>query len=118
MMGNHPIMRSPRGNRRNWLAAMQFTITIPKLWSAWNRRARYKPYWTGMGSRRIVAESFGTNSDSRITTEIAITFPEWRGSNTVLEARRECRVLRQPLLLEITKAGETAPPFDIRGANR
>src|SRR5207302_11501282 len=37
---------------------------------------------------------------------MAITFPEWRGSNTVLEARREFRVLRQPVLLDVRKAAD------------
>src|SRR5205814_1620124 len=55
--------------------------------------------WTGIGSRRFIAELPLTNHDSPISTEMAITFPEWRGSNTVLEARREFRVFRQPVLL-------------------
>jgi beta-mannosidase len=54
--------------------------------------------WTGIGSRRFVAEK--REGDAAI----AITFPEWSGSNTVLQARREYRVLRQPLLLEVSKA--------------
>ncbi len=54
--------------------------------------------WTGIGSRRFIAEK------AEGDTEIAITFPLWRGPNTVLEARREARVWRQPLLLEVRKA--------------
>ena len=53
--------------------------------------------WTGIGTRRFVARK--DTGD----TELAITFPEWRGSNTVIEARCENRVLRQPLLLNVRK---------------
>src|SRR5262249_40952795 len=34
---------------------------------------------------------------------VAITFPQWNGSNTVLQARREYRVLRQPLIINVTR---------------
>jgi beta-mannosidase len=51
--------------------------------------------WHGIGSRRFIAEK----SDG--PTEIAITFPEWQGNNTVLEARKESRILRQPLLIQV-----------------
>src|SRR5439155_20250536 len=36
--------------------------------------------WTGIGSRRFIAESSPTNHDGRSTTWMAITFPEWQGS--------------------------------------
>jgi beta-mannosidase len=48
--------------------------------------------WTGIGSRRFTAEK--ASGEARI----AITFPDWDRGNTVLAARRENRVLRQPLL--------------------
>src|SRR6185369_9757571 len=54
--------------------------------------------WTGFGSRRFIARA------PQGPTEIGITFPLWSGSNTVLQARREYRVLRQPLLIEVTKS--------------
>ena len=54
--------------------------------------------WTGIGSRRFVAQKPSGPS------EIAITFPQWRGFNTVLQARREYRVLRQPLLITVNAA--------------
>jgi beta-mannosidase len=57
-------------------------------------------FWTGIGSRRFIAELPGPARDPR-SPQIAITFPQWAGSNTVLHARREYRVLRQPLLLEL-----------------
>lgn len=56
--------------------------------------------WTGVGSRRFVAR--GESG----ATEIALTFPQWDGSNTVLRARREYRVLKQPLLIEVGKPSE------------
>jgi len=56
--------------------------------------------WTGVGSRKFA----GQKPDGQ--TQIAITFPAWRGSNTVLEARREYRVLRQPLLLQFGRTAD------------
>jgi len=63
--------------------------------------------WTGIGSRRFIAEGPPTNPVTPVT-QIAITFPEWAGSNTVLQARREYRVLRQPLLIQV-EAGRGNP---------
>ena len=54
--------------------------------------------WTGVGSRRFIAQR------PEGLSEIAVTFPQWLGSNTVLQARREYRVLRQPLIIEVTKS--------------
>lgn len=56
--------------------------------------------WTGIGSRRFVARK--ANGD----TELALTFPEWRGIDTVLEARKENRMLRQPLLVHVNAGTE------------
>lgn len=66
--------------------------------------------WTGIGSRRFTAEKVLTSSQPMIDAAIALTFPQWRGSNTVLEARREFRVLRQPLLLQISKSAPNSKP--------
>jgi beta-mannosidase len=60
--------------------------------------------WTGIGSRRFIAQLPDAAKPPLPPTQLAITFPEWRGSNTVLEARREYRVLRQPLLVATEKA--------------
>ncbi len=49
--------------------------------------------WRGIGSRRFEASKSGG------ATEIAITFPEWKGDATVLEARREYRILKQPVIV-------------------
>jgi hypothetical protein len=69
--------------------------------------------WIGIGSRRFIAEKEPARPNPAakvvqskpwtICTELALTFPQWRGSNTVLEARREFRILRQPLLVQISK---------------
>lgn len=56
--------------------------------------------WQGAGSRRFVAEKEGGQ------TEIAVTFPAWAGAETVLEARRENRMLRQPVLVQVSPAAE------------
>ena len=58
--------------------------------------------WKGLGSRRFVAEK------DEGDTEIAITFPHWQGRETVLEARRENRILRQPLLVEVSPPEEAS----------
>ncbi len=50
--------------------------------------------WKGGCSRRLV----GSRTDMG-ETEIALTFPEWKGIETVLEARKENRLLRQPVLV-------------------
>ncbi len=57
--------------------------------------------WTGIGARRFVAETADGGE-----TEIALTFPQWNGPWTALQAWREDRVLRQPLLIEVSQASE------------
>jgi beta-mannosidase len=52
--------------------------------------------WTGACTRRLQAEVAAGPAS------IAITFPEWKGSETVLEARKENRLVRQPLLVQAT----------------
>jgi beta-mannosidase len=54
--------------------------------------------WTGAGTRRFIAEKAGGD------TEIAVTFPEWKGIETYLEARKENRLIRQPVLVRIQPA--------------
>ncbi|MBS1871849.1 MAG: hypothetical protein JSU00_01455 [Acidobacteria bacterium] len=56
--------------------------------------------WRGVGTRRFIAEKGAGEA------EIAVTFPAWAGSDTVLEARKEYRMLKQPLLVQVSKAGE------------
>jgi hypothetical protein len=55
--------------------------------------------WAGIGSAKFTADR------GEGETSIALTFPEWRGNNTVLEARKENRILRQPLLVGPTSVG-------------
>lgn len=52
--------------------------------------------WTGAGSRRVMGKKAAGASS------IAITFPQWKGIETVLEARKENRMLRQPVLVQVT----------------
>jgi beta-mannosidase len=59
--------------------------------------------WTGIGSRRFITQLPAGNLGGA-KAHVAITFPEWAGVNTVLQARREYRVLRQPLLVEVERA--------------
>lgn len=59
--------------------------------------------YTGAGTRKFEARAAGA-------PEIGITFPRWEGNGTLLEARREARMLRQPVLVEVRAAGETAEP--------
>ncbi|HVV71830.1 MAG TPA: hypothetical protein VHI52_10080, partial [Verrucomicrobiae bacterium] len=61
--------------------------------------------WTGVGSRRFVARL--DHSGDAAMTQVAISFPEWAGTNTVLQARRENRLLRQPLLLQVEAERES-----------
>ena len=59
--------------------------------------------WRGACSRRLIAEA----DDGPV--EIAVTFPSWRGGETVLEARREYRVLTQPVLVTVERAASPPP---------
>ncbi len=55
--------------------------------------------WKGVGTRRLVGEKAAG------AASIAITFPRWKGGETVLEARKENRILRQPVLAQVTPGG-------------
>ena len=57
-------------------------------------------HWRGAGTRRFIAEKATGEA------EIAITFPAWAGVDTVLEARKENRMLRQPVLVQVSAALE------------
>jgi beta-mannosidase len=67
--------------------------------------------WKDIGTRHILVEKFGSAS------EIALTFPRWAGDNTVLEARRENRILRQPLLVRVSDPLESGVSI-VRAAAR
>jgi beta-mannosidase len=60
--------------------------------------------WTGVGSRRFVAEKEAGD------TVVGITFPQAQGWSTALQGWRENRVLRQPLLIEVEQAAASGPP--------
>ncbi len=59
--------------------------------------------WRGACSRRFLAEKAAGPA------EIAVTFPAWKGGETVLEARREFRVLMQPVLATVAPAADPPP---------
>jgi beta-mannosidase len=52
--------------------------------------------WKGVGARQLYAITDLTNS--KLSIEIAIAFPRWKGTESILEARKEYRVFRQPIL--------------------
>lgn len=60
--------------------------------------------WRGACSRRLVAEKPAG------AAEIAVTFPAWKGGETVLEARREYRILLQPVLAAVAAAAAPRNP--------
>ncbi|MDW8354379.1 MAG: glycoside hydrolase family 2 TIM barrel-domain containing protein [Bryobacterales bacterium] len=68
--------------------------------------------FVGIGSRRFEAMRRDNGE-----TEIALSFPRWRGDATLLEARRENTVLRHPVLVRVeTESGEA--PRVLREAAR
>ncbi len=112
-----------------------FSLVAPREWRSlpgghmvyWQRAEDYGALgivaldrdleWTGACSRRFLAEK----NDG--VAEIAVTFPLWKGSETVLEARREYRVLTQPVLADVAPAeaplAMTAPaPRELPGEVR
>ncbi|MBI4906066.1 MAG: beta galactosidase jelly roll domain-containing protein [Acidobacteria bacterium] len=58
--------------------------------------------WTGACSRRVLADR-GTGP-----ARVAIAFPKWKGNETVMEARREYRIITGPLLASVSGPSETA----------
>ena len=60
--------------------------------------------WKGVGGRQLYAI---TELDrERRVTEIALAFPRWKGTETVLEARAEYRKFLQPILSVVTPVSE------------
>ena len=59
-------------------------------------------HWRGAGTRRVIAEKPAG------ATEIAVTFPDWAGADTPIEARKVNRMLRQPVLVEVSAANQDA----------
>lgn len=52
--------------------------------------------WKGIGARQFYAGA--SLSDGKRGSEIALSFPRWSGTTTVLEARQEYRKFTQPIL--------------------
>lgn len=61
--------------------------------------------WRGTGTRRFIGEKASGPA------EIAVTFPAWAGGDTVLEARKENRMLRQPVLAQVS--GRVERPLNV-----
>jgi beta-mannosidase len=56
--------------------------------------------WRGTGTRRVIGER------SAGDTEIAVSFPAWSGAETMVEARKENRLIREPVLVHVSAASE------------
>ncbi len=56
--------------------------------------------WKGAGTRRVIAEK------SAGDTEIAVSFPAWSGAETMMEARKENRLIREPVLVQVSASSE------------
>ncbi|MGE0101163.1 MAG: glycoside hydrolase family 2 protein [Blastocatellales bacterium] len=67
--------------------------------------------WTGFGARQFIA----TSSKQSGPLEIGISFPNWKGTETVLEARKEYRKFTQPIL-SVVREFDGPLPFT-RGAS-
>jgi beta-mannosidase len=68
--------------------------------------------WRGAGTRRFIAERPAGQS------EIAITFPVWAGADTPIEARREYRMLAQPVLVQVSRTAGADQPNVVTPAAR
>jgi beta-mannosidase len=64
--------------------------------------------WKGAGARQFFASK--RLDSSAASTEIALSFPRWKGTETVVEARHEYRKFRQPILAVTSSVSE---PTDI-----
>ncbi|MCI0391254.1 MAG: beta galactosidase jelly roll domain-containing protein, partial [Acidobacteria bacterium] len=58
--------------------------------------------WNGIGARQFIVS---TSMTDRRTTEIAIAFPRWKGTETVLEGRKEYRKFIQPMMSVVRAQG-------------
>ncbi len=56
--------------------------------------------WEGVGGRQVLARS--TSASIKRSIQLGIAFPRWKGTETVLEARKEYRIYRQPILAVTT----------------
>jgi beta-mannosidase len=56
--------------------------------------------WRGAGTRRVIAEKPAGDS------QIAVSFPVWSGAETMMEARKENRLLREPVLVHVSAPSE------------
>lgn len=57
--------------------------------------------WTGVGSRQVVAALDRDGAPGPVEVSIAVAFPRFRGTETILEARSTARRFRHPLLAHV-----------------
>jgi beta-mannosidase len=65
--------------------------------------------WTGVGARQVTAtldQPASASADETTTVSIALAFPRFRGTETVLEARAAARRFRHPLLAHVLGPAE------------
>ncbi|QQS47915.1 MAG: hypothetical protein IPM66_04460 [Acidobacteriota bacterium] len=63
--------------------------------------------WKGIGSRQFTART--KLEAGKRTSEIALSFPNWKGTETVLEARKEHRKFTQPILSVVSESDSPLP---------
>jgi beta-mannosidase len=89
-IGPHSWKKLPGGHAVYYQAAQDYgALGIAALDAALD--------WKDIGTRHFEAEKPGN------TSEIALAFPRWAAGNTVIEARRENRILRQPLMVKVSE---------------
>ena len=66
--------------------------------------------WHGIGGRQFYASKKPTTGTPLQSTSIALSFPRWKGTETVLEARKEYRIFTQPILSVVTQDKVTNRP--------
>ncbi|MBK9315303.1 MAG: hypothetical protein IPM55_13845 [Acidobacteria bacterium] len=64
--------------------------------------------WKGIGARQFLGQT--KLAAGKSSTEIGISFPNWKGTETVLEARKEYRKFIQPVL-SVVRVSENLLPF-------
>jgi beta-mannosidase len=61
--------------------------------------------WTGVGSRQVVAVLDRDEGSGPVTVSMAVSFPRFRGAETLLEARSVARRFFHPLLAYVVASG-------------
>jgi beta-mannosidase len=59
--------------------------------------------WHGIGGPQFFASKITATGNALQSTSIALSFPRWKGTETVLEARKEHRIYAQPILSVVAR---------------